>query len=106
MIHLYSGLSLTLFLLFASLHLSLRYKLRGGFIERKASVFLSAYSLVFLLKAVVFTLKLFPVFNQLVFLNFLLVLAISLATDVVNFLLYTFIMEMREVMVKLASSSH
>ena len=98
MIHLYSGLSLTLFLVFASLHLSLRHKLRGrfskGFIERKATWFLSAYSLVFLLKAVVFTLKLFPVFNQLVFLNFLLVLAISLATDVVNLLLYTFIMEM------------
>ena len=64
------------------------------------------YSLVFLLKAVVFTLKLFPVFNQLVFLNFLFVLAISLATDMVTFLLYTFILEMREVMVKLASTSH
>jgi hypothetical protein len=106
MIHLYSGLSLALFLLFASLHFFLRHKLRGGFIERKAAWFLSAYSLVFLLKAVVFTLKLFPVFNQLVFWNFLLVLAISLATDVVSLLLYTFILEMREVMVKLASSTH
>ena len=106
MIHVYSGLALTLFLLFASLHLCLRQKLKGGFIERKASWFLLAYSLVFLLKAVVFTLKLFPVFNKLVLLNFLLVLAISLATDVVTLLLYTFILEIREVMVKLASSSH
>ena len=106
MIHVYSGLAIIIFLAFTALHLSLRYKLKGGFIERKASWFLLGYSLVFLLKAVVFTLKLLPLFNQLVFLNFLLVLAISLATDMVTFLLYTFILEMREVMVKLASTSH
>jgi hypothetical protein len=106
MIQVYSGLALILFLVFAALHVFLRSKLKGGFIERKASWFLLGYSLVFLLKATVFTLKLFPVFNQLVFLNFLLVLAISLATDIVTFLLYTFILEMREAMVKLASTSH
>ena len=101
---LYFGVAMLVFVTFGTLFVRVARALRGGFIEANALWFLSSYALVFFLKATIFTLLIFPSFNQNTLINFVFLFAISVATDLVMLLLY--ILEMREVVLKLEATSY
>ena len=91
----YFSIAVSIFLAFTSLHVLVYKKLRQGYIESLPSRFLLSYTGVFFLKAVIYSVRLLP--KEDPFINFTLVFVLGCGTDLITFLLYTFILEMREV---------
>ena len=99
----YFSIALTIFLCFTLLHVLVYHKLKNGYIERKPSWFLLCYTAVFFLKAVIYSVRLFPKEDQIQLMNFLLIFVQSCGSDLITFLLYTFVFEMREVIMTIGA---
>ena len=102
----YALISLIVFIVFTVANIVVSRKLRGGFIDRKSRLFLLAYIMVFFLKAFAYIFKLLPDVKNLPLYKFIQILILSIAADIVTFLLYTFVFEIKEVNIKLAATSH
>jgi hypothetical protein len=100
----YFSIAVSIFLCFAFLHVIAYQKLRNGYIESKPSWFILCYTGVFFLKAVIYSVKLFPQEDQIQLMNFLLIFVLSCTSDLITFLLYTFVLEMREVIMTIRAT--
>jgi hypothetical protein len=99
----YFSIAVSIFLCFTFLHVLAYHELRHGYIESKPSWFLLCYTGVFFLKAVIYSVRLFPKEDQIQLMNFLLIFFLSCGSDLITFLLYTFVLEMREVIMTIGS---
>ena len=78
--------------------------LRGGFIDKKAIWFMISYAVIFFLKFMIFSATLINIKEDLALFKFVLSFLLSCTSDLITFLIYTFIFEMKEVVIMILSS--
>ena len=98
----YATVGIIVFLVFSVLYSYVYRKIKGGYIDFKANAFLMSYTLVFLLKAIIFCLKVGSKNNMILF-KFIVAFCISLTADLTTFLAFTFIFDLRDVNMKLSA---
>jgi hypothetical protein len=103
--YLYASISFLIFGIFSLIYFLLTLKLSKDCIDFKAKLFLLTYFIVFLLKAIISGIRLINLENFEI-INFILSFIWTMTTDCTEFLLITFIFDIKEVNIKLKAASY
>ena len=100
----YASISVSIFFSFTTLFFYVYRALHDGYIDKKALWFMTGYAVLFFLKAVIYSVKIIETEENLDFFNFVLVFGLSCTSDLITFMIYTFILSFISLPLKLLSS--